>query len=164
MTTPSRPLPWSGTEVIIDRPELQARHRRVLYSTATMGAWALWMYLWLPLVTLVAWWLGATRFFGEIVVPETRTMLSAGVTYFLIVLGVAVVLVGWSRYNLRRYGPRGRRQAPPVTPDAAIAAYFRVSDEDLRIGRGAGTLVIHHTDAGEVERMDAEVEGTLRVI
>jgi poly-beta-1,6-N-acetyl-D-glucosamine biosynthesis protein PgaD len=150
--------------LIIDRPDLQARHRRVLYSTATMAAWALWMYLWLPLVTLVAWWLGATQFVGEIVVPETRTMLRVGVMYFAIVLCVAAVLVGWSRYNLRRYGSRGRRQAPPVTPDAAIAAYFRVSDEDLRIGRGARTLVIHHTDAGEVERMDADVERALRVI
>jgi biofilm PGA synthesis protein PgaD len=161
MNTTSTPLTWDETEVVIDRPELQARHRRVLYSTATMAAWGLWMYLWLPLVTLVAWWLGATRFFGEIVVPETRTMLTALATYLAIVACLGVALIGWSRYNLRRFGPRGRRQAPPVVADAAIAEHFQVSDEDLRRGREARTLVIHHTDAGDVHRLEAELEGAL---
>lgn len=164
MRTQSRSLAWDGTEVIIDRPELQARHRRMLYSTATMAAWAIWMYLWLPLVTLVAWWLGARQFIGEIIVPETRTMIAAGVTYFGIVLCLAVVLVGWSRYNLRRYGPRGRRQAPPVTEDGQIAGYFRVTEEDLRMARDARVMVIHHAETGDVQRLDAELEGALRVI
>lgn len=143
--------------LIIDRPELQARHRRVVYSTATLVAWALWMYLWLPLVSLLAWWFGIRSFVREFVVPETPILIRTLLIYGLVVAVLALILVAWSRYNLRRFGPRGRRQAPNQVSDAEIARWFGVPQDQLPAIRSADSQVVRFLGDGRIEWGEAPV-------
>ena len=55
---------------VFDSPELQARSHRVIYSVMTFAAWIVWAWLWLPLVTLLGWYLGIRTFLREIVIPD----------------------------------------------------------------------------------------------
>jgi biofilm PGA synthesis protein PgaD len=146
----SRSAP-EGYPLIIDRPELQARHRRVVYSTATLVAWALWMYLWLPLVSLLAWWFGIRSFVREFVVPETPILLRTLLIYGMVVAILALALVVWSRYNLRRFGPRGRRQAPNQVSDREIARWFGVPEDQLPSIRSADSQVVRFLEDGRIE-------------
>lgn len=146
--------------LIIDRPELQARHRRVVYSTVTLLAWGLWMYLWLPLVSLLAWWFGVRAFTREFVVPRTDILLDTLAIYALVVSALGITLILWSRYNLHRYGPRGRRQAPNQVSDREVSEWFGVPEEQLPSIRSAGSQVVRFHPDGQIRwRERREVAG-----
>ncbi len=150
MTKPTLPRtgPGRDTQVIFDRPELQARRHRLVYSTLTLIAWVIWMYLWLPVVTLVAWYLGVRVFVREIVIPDPQTILAVVLAYLLVVLVFAVVLVGWSQYNLRRFGGKDRRRFPAPLADAELADWFGIPPERLAQMRGLGRMRIEHDEEG----------------
>ena len=44
--------------LIISHPERQSRTQHALFSTLTVSIWALWIYLWLPLITSILWIVG----------------------------------------------------------------------------------------------------------
>ncbi len=152
MTTPTLPRtgPGKDTQVIFDRPELQARRHRWVYSTLTLVAWMLWMYLWLPVVTLAAWYLGARTFIREIVIPDPRTMATLALGYLIVVVILGVALVVWSRYNLRRFRGRERRHASHPVSDREMQEWFRISPEKMERLRWEGSLIIEHDDEGQV--------------
>ena len=41
--------------LIIDKPALQALPDRLVWAAVTAVFWLIWFYLWLPWITLVAW-------------------------------------------------------------------------------------------------------------
>lgn len=137
--------------LVIDNPELQARHKRVVYSAATLMAWSVWMYLWLPLVSLLAWWFGVRVFIRELVVPETRMLLLTLAVYAIVVAVLALLVVAWSQYNLRRFGRRQRRRAAPSVTDREIAKWFDVPEAVIGAVRAADTQLIRFGEDGRIE-------------
>lgn len=110
--------------LIIERPDLQARGQRALYSLITLAAWALWGYLLTPLLSLAAWALGLRAFVEEMLLPQNLDYLHEVLLYASILLLVLTVIVGWSRYNLRRFRGVDRRAAPsPLRPEEEAAFY-----------------------------------------
>jgi len=152
MKTPTLPSsgPGRNTQVIFDRPELQARRHRWMYSTLTLIAWVVWMYLWLPVVTLVAWYLGVRIFVREIVIPDPRTMLAVSVGYLLVVVIMGIVLLTWSQYNLRRFGGHDRRRTPSPVTDRETMDWFAVSPEKLGEFRSGRSILVEHDENGVV--------------
>lgn len=144
------PGPWDRTELIINRPELQRRGQRALHGTLTALAWMVWGYLWLPLITLVAWYFGVRSFITEIVIPDRSTLVLTAIVYFIVIAVLGGSLLLWSRYNLQRFRDRSRRSAsPPVTPEETME-WFELSAATLEDFRSAGSLVVEHGDDGEV--------------
>jgi biofilm PGA synthesis protein PgaD len=137
--------------LIIERPDLQPRRERVIYGTITAAAWILWAYLWLPLVTLVAWYFGVRAFVREVVIPDRITLLATGATYLLVIVLLGGALLVWSRYNLRRFGGEDRRAASAPLADEEIRAWFAISPSTLAFMKGEGSVVVEHGESGEVE-------------
>lgn len=161
MTTPISPpstlpaprtaTPPDRSRLIIDQPRLQGRTQRVMSGAVTAVAWFIWAYLWLPLVTLVAWYFGVRSFVREVIIPDSSTVIWTGVTYLVIIFLLGVVLLTWSRYNLRRFGGSDRRSATaPLTADE-VTAWFGISHETLATLHGGGTLLVEHGPEGEVQ-------------
>ncbi len=144
MTTP-RPLRHPE---ILYRPELQSAGQRTLYSVLTLIAWTVWLYLFVPLVSLLAWWFGIDAFSRYLLEPADRSDLLTLLTYSGVVVLSALVVVAWSIYNLRRYGGLDRRK--PVPP---------VSDEELRQRHGidAATLTALREQRRVVLHMDPAI-------
>ncbi len=136
--------------VIIDRPELQARWRRTVYSTITLVAWAAWMYLWLPAITLVAWFLGYRRFVGEIVAPDGGIILRATLVYLLIIGAMGLILILWSRYNVFRFRGKTRRGAGEPVSDREMMDRLEISPEHLSTLRGSNSAFIRYGEDGAV--------------
>ena len=147
--------PGKGVDLIIDRPELQARRHRWVYSTLTLVAWIVWMYLWLPAVTLVAWSFGVRVFLREVVVPDPATVLTVLTAYFVVIVLMGASLIIWSRYNLERFGGQDRRKKPPEIEDAELREMFEISVDQLRCFRTERTLVVEHGSEGEVASVGA---------
>ncbi|NGP53114.1 poly-beta-1,6-N-acetyl-D-glucosamine biosynthesis protein PgaD [Thioalkalivibrio sp. XN8] len=144
MTTP-RPLRHPE---ILYRPELQPVGQRTLYSVLTLIAWTVWLYLFVPLISLLAWWFGIDAFSRHLLEPADRSDAITLLGYAGVVVLSAVVIVAWSFYNLQRYGGLDRRK--PISP---------VSDEDLRARHGidAGTLAALRGERRMVLHLDPEL-------
>jgi len=85
---------------------------RTLHGVLTLAAWVLYAYLWLPVLTVIAWVLGVRTSYTELYVRNNHL----DNTLFLVILALAVVatalLVGWAEYNRRKFGGPDRRTAP----------------------------------------------------
>ncbi|TVR62874.1 MAG: poly-beta-1,6-N-acetyl-D-glucosamine biosynthesis protein PgaD [Gemmatimonadales bacterium] len=143
--------PPSREGLIIERPDLQPPGQRVAYRVVTAIAWVVWGYLWLPLITLLAWFLGVRRFIREVVVPEQSFLLATGFVYIVVILTLAATLVVWSRYNLARFGGRERRQHPPPLPREEMESYFELSEGVLDTLRSGRRTVVDYDAEGRME-------------
>ena len=101
----------SGRSVIIEQPTLRQARKRYADSLVTFLAWLVWVYIWLPLVSLAAWALGLRYAWMHVFLAQRPSFETLG-SYSLVVASMGVLLVAWSRYNLRRFGRLARRRAP----------------------------------------------------
>jgi biofilm PGA synthesis protein PgaD len=142
--------PGRETQLIFDRPELQARRHRWVYSTLTLVAWVVWMYLWLPLITILAWYFGVRTFLREVIIPEPGTLFTLVMIYLFVVIVMGALLITWSRYNLSRFGGKDRRRSPESVPDREVEEWFDLAHGTLAKFRSSARLVVEHGDLGEV--------------
>lgn len=132
-------------DLIINRPDRHAPMRRLAFRAITVGFWSLYFYLWLPAITLGAWWLAARMGIHEFggAPGESFDLRLLGT------LGAAasiafVLMIGWAEYNRLRFQHHVRRSSePPVEPEATAAAFDVRSSvaAQLRVARHA-TLVL----------------------
>ena len=138
--------------LIIERPERQSAAQRWGFSLLTLIFWGLFAYFIRPLVTLVVWIIGYWRFYDVMIESHgidhlARLLLIYGV----ILLCIALLLIGWSMYNLLRYGHNEKRTShpTPATPEM-LAEYFMVDPEDVRTWQETRRLVLNFDSAGRI--------------
>ncbi len=94
--------------------------RRTFWGVLTAVFWVTYVYLWLPLITLLMWYLGVRQARLELYL-RTHSFDP----YLLIVLPViailaAMTLVIWAEYNRNRFSGGDRRAETPVLAHSAI--------------------------------------------
>ena len=110
-------------ELIIEDPKLQTTGQKVLYGMLTLVFWMVWIYLWLPLITVAAWAFGVHRFVDFLLVEEGLAALHRVLHFYLIVIAVmGGTLLAWANYNRLRFTGRERRKAVPVQRSSALLA------------------------------------------
>ena len=114
-----------GPSPIIYRPNLQKRLQRTVFGAITFALWVLWIYLWLPLITALLWFIGVRVAYVEIFRGARGISLTNLVWVILVALAV---MTYWSSYNLIRYGKRSRRSRAEVVSKTSVAKTFGVHD------------------------------------
>lgn len=86
-----------------------ARGVRTFHGAITLLAWVLYAYLWLPVITVIAWLLGFRTTYIELAVKNYE--FDQNTFGILLALGVAatVLLIGWAEYNRHKFGGHDRR-------------------------------------------------------
>ena len=137
--------------IIINRPELQSSLQRITTRGITFIFWVIWIYLWLPLISLVAWWVGI-QLFREHMLDNNgyRALLTDMHQYALTIALIAVVLIGWARYNLLRFRDKDNRKTSKHVDLAIQAQHFKIEAQQLRHWQDAKRLVIHHDQQGDI--------------
>jgi poly-beta-1,6-N-acetyl-D-glucosamine biosynthesis protein PgaD len=133
--------------IIIDRPELQSKSKRALFGVLTAGLWSFYLYLLLPLASLLAWWLGFVVVYEEMVMLRGwEKLLGLLGVYGAIVLAMGLAQVGWALTNwLRFYGRRDRRrERPPVMSAEFAEPMFLTDTGEFPVWMNAKRLVVHH--------------------
>lgn len=147
----------SRRPLIIQNPNMQTLRQRYAYAALTLLFWLLWIYLWTPLITFVAWIFGAERFYDTMIGHGGIDMLKSMLGMFgLIVLGMGAVFGGWALYN--RWLVRGRdkrRGSPPVT-DTELCERFTLAPEQLELLRATRRTVVTHDAAGNISDLRTE--------
>lgn len=159
----SRPVapPPPPPPPLIERPELVGRPRRLGYTLFTLIAWAVWVYLWLPLISLLAWLVGIQLFRQEVLQAPALVRSFYALGWFLgAVLVAALVYTGWAQYNLRRFRGKDRRRGEPDLSISAAAAFFDLPPARLEELRRASRAVIRMDDHGHPAEIATGVEET----
>jgi len=136
---------------IIYRPDLQPPGRRAMFSVITLLAWVIWLYLFLPLLSLGAWWFGIATFREQMLVPGRGEYLLTLTGYAIVVAVTALVIIGWSRYNQLRFGGPDRRQPLPPISDETVARRFGLDVEGLRRAREVQVMEIDFEPDGRLK-------------
>jgi biofilm PGA synthesis protein PgaD len=135
---------------IIYRPDLQPRSQRVMFSGITLAAWLIWFYLFIPLLSLGAWWFGIDAFREYMLLPGARGYLLTLTGYAIVIAVTFLIILGWSRYNQFRFGGPDRRHGQPPVSLEMTAKRFHVKPELLEQLRQARTIDLNFDPTGQL--------------
>jgi len=120
----------------------RAGMRHLTEITITAFFWAAWLYLIMPLLSLLLWLAGVHFFVEEMIVRGGyEALLGELLHYGLVVLGMCTVIGLWVSWNRQHYGDHNLRvrQPAPVKPEE-LAQYVSVSQEELHAVQDARYL------------------------
>lgn len=82
---------------------------QTFHGAITLLAWVLYAYLWLPVITVIAWLLGIRTTYIELAVKNYD--FDKNTFGILLALGAVatVLLIGWAEYNRHKFGRHDRR-------------------------------------------------------
>jgi biofilm PGA synthesis protein PgaD len=133
---------------IIDRPERQQPLQRAFFAFITMLAWTLWISLWLPLITLLAWMLGLQDMYIKLGLNHPfRAANDLGMVVQLAVVA-ALSLGTWAFYNRMRFAGKQKRRANRFVEMAEMARSLDASLHTTQRLRASRRAVVHFDDAG----------------
>ena len=128
----------AGKVTYIDAPELLTRRQRTFGALITGFMWGAYAYLWLPLVSLLAWGLGVEFAYEAMVRAGGASALRSALFWYGVMLVDVVLTVSiWSLFNKWRFARHNRRTTHLGVADESMADYFGVTLADLARLRAA---------------------------
>jgi biofilm PGA synthesis protein PgaD len=151
--------------MIIEKPELQTSVQRYGWSTVTLAFWMLYVYLWLPLLTLVAWWVGVKLFnYQMIQLNGYQGLIDQLGLYSIIIVILSFSLIGWAEIDRMRFKNQLRRVDHLPLTDREIAMKLNLQERQLTQLREKESLKVHFSDKGiifEVETMKGDKQTSI---
>lgn len=148
--------------ILIQRPERQRPAQRLLFTTATLLAWAVWASLWLPLATLIAWLLGLRISYVEMVVREHNHGMNDLLTMLAIASACALTAAAWAGYNRLRYSHLRRRHRSLPATRTAIASALGVQQVTATWMYTAPRMVLEFLEDGLIVHQQGVQPSALR--
>lgn len=140
MASGKAPIAESSTvEALMGR---QRSHKRPLptgiVSALTLLFWGIWLYLVLPLVSLLLWFFGVRLFIQEIKNGAYEGLRSSLADYSLVLLVLVALLALWIAWNVSRYGGSNDRRTVRRTEvtDDDVQKWFHLDGSLLAVLRG----------------------------
>jgi biofilm PGA synthesis protein PgaD len=147
--------------LIINRPELKSRTLIFGEEIVTLIFWGFWIYLWLPIVSLIAWLLGFRLLYVHMVeLGGFDGFLEQLDTFTLGIALVSGTLACWSFYNLKRYGKYKRRNNILATDLEKLAEEFSVTPQKFQQIQQAKRITFSFDEQHEIS--GAETSGSAR--
>ncbi len=142
--------------LIINRPDLKSKPLILGEQILTIIFWGFWFYLWLPLISVLAWLLGFHVLYSHIVVLGGFEGFLRQLNVFCAGIVVASALLAlWSFYNLKRYGELNRRTGILVTDSEALKKTFSLSDAQLHLMQQAKHASVAFAPDGRIADVSA---------
>lgn len=126
---------------IIRKPGLQPRAQRAAWGAVTALFWLVYLYLWMPLATLVLWLLGVRLAVFELYLRKHEIEPFLLFLLPLLALAAAAALIGWGEFNRWRFGGKDKRGGMADVRHAEVARAFG-ADNRLAITLQAGKIVV----------------------
>lgn len=118
--------------LIIDRPDLVPSGQKLTAWSITLLFWGALLYLWQPLLSIVAWSLNIGLFYNHmILLGGYRTFLDLLTMYLAIIALLGGGLILWARINQWRFRGRERRTGIGATDMASLCSSFGVEPVEV---------------------------------
>ncbi len=138
---------------LIRKPYAQPRLKRAAWGFVTAAFWGLYIYLWLPLITLILWLLGVRTAFFELYTRKHEIEPFLIVAIPVMAALCTVLLIGWAEYNRYRFARRDRRSPQEDVARDEVARRLRVAPAlAQQLGQSKVTL-LHMNDQAIPESM-----------
>ncbi len=142
-------------DLLINEPQLQSLHHKLGDTVLTAAMWGIYLYLWLPLVSLVAWLFGIQLFYHELIeAGGYLELLDKVALYATVIPAIFVVIISWSLSNQRRFRGQERRNEVSEISPAEMTAFFDVTTGEFERLRAASRIVITIDENGRIEHID----------
>jgi biofilm PGA synthesis protein PgaD len=138
-------------ELIIDRPHWQTARQRIVFGSMTALFWAIWIYLWLPILAFVGWVLGVRIAYNQMVAMNGYVgLLHLLWFYSVIIFCLGASLLLWAYYNYFRFRGVERRKARPCVCAAERSGRYQIPPESRDRWMLSRRLVMHHSADGRL--------------
>jgi biofilm PGA synthesis protein PgaD len=133
---------------IINRPERQKPFQRAFFTFITMVAWTLWVSLWLPLITLIAWLLGLQDVYVKLGLDHPFRAANDLGLVLQVAFIAALSLGSWAFYNRMRFAGKQKRRANRFVDIAEMAPALDASIRTAERLRASRRSVVHFNTVG----------------
>ena len=138
--------------LIIEKPSPAPLSNRVGWAFFTAFFWIVWVYLWMPLITLGIWVLGFDAY-GDYFQHLSQSQIDEMKHLFILYLSIVVVLGGsllvWARTEFMRFRNVNRRTRPLPTKVEELANFAQVATETMADLSSVRRMLVHHDDHGK---------------
>lgn len=125
------------------------RQHRTRDTVLTLLMWGIYVYLWVPLITLGAWLVGFERFYQIMITyGGFEVVLDLLDWYAFIIITIAACIISWAGINYRRFHDRERRYAAPATKSREISEFFGIAETEVDRVRNSRRLLIDLDESG----------------
>jgi len=158
---PSGKAPTAEASTVAALLARHSSHRRPVptgvLAVLTVLFWGVWLYLVLPLVSLLLWALGVRLFIEQIRQGGYEGLLASLVAYSSVLLVLVGLLALWIAWNVRRYGGSSDRRTVKrgALADEEVREAFRLDDRLLAVLRDRRLLRVDLNGDGVVQIADA---------
>lgn len=126
-------------------------YQRLTTDVCTAAMWGGWLYLWRPIVSLMAWLHG----WGLVIRPATTKVATTtggivSMEGLMALAGGACMLMLWSLLPARKIKTQSH-----VSTVRECAEYFGMPESEIRSGRSTSVCVVHHDAEGRIVRIEA---------
>ncbi len=152
LTKSKNQLPLELPEIIV-RPDLQSRLHRGFFGLLSLIGWLIWLYLLLPLASLVAWWFG-WHLFDTYIQLDSAQFIRSMLIINLIVFLLGSLLLLWALYNLIRFRGKERRAFIPPVTTPEIASLYALNATDVAQPQQFKITYVSFDDQGHFTRLE----------
>jgi len=130
------------TPPIIDHTPARGPRKRLASGALTAAAWTVYAWLWVPLITAIAWFVGVRTAYLRLYLNENEIDAFLLLSLPVIALICGALLIGWAEYNRVRFSKADRRKRRVKT-----------SEEQVRISLGASPALAAKLRDGRIVRL-----------
>lgn len=139
--------------LIFEKPSLAPLPHRLGWAFFTALFWLIWIYLWMPLITLAAWALGLQAYLGYFegnVLFEAQGMGRLAIAYSAVVGVMGGALLLWARIEFLRFHNVNRRSVPQPVKVEEMAEFAKLPAQNVQNWTTARRVMVHHDKNGDV--------------
>lgn len=145
--------------LIIEKPLLSPLPNRIGWMFFTALFWMVWIYLWMPLITLFFWWFGFSlfdKYFLHSTINESSDIKRMFFIYLLIVIALGGSLLTWAGTEFMRFHYLHRRNKPLPVDAKELANLIQIPTDKMAELSLARRMTAHHDENGKF--LYAEIE------
>lgn len=141
--------------LIIERPDLQVWQQKAMFGALTAVFWAVWVFLWMPLITLLIWLFFGQRFqLHMFELNGYRAFMGLLAIYSLVIGTMGGGLLLWATYNHYRFRGIDRRRNMAVPSATAMGAYIKHPSTAIDAWRSYPIMTVDHDQHGGIVKVE----------
>jgi biofilm PGA synthesis protein PgaD len=142
---------YDYSALIIRAPRLQTMGQRFSSSLVTIIFWALWLYLWQPIISIIAWGFGFQFFYENMIsLGGIQGLLNVLTTYLIVLVVIAVVFFGWANYNRLRFKNKKRRDKTWKVSADNLGRIHKLTEIQVLQFKATRRLVVQFDQDGKI--------------
>lgn len=135
---------------IINKPEAKSTTRKITEGGMTGLIWSLWLYLLLPIINLLLWFLGLSAVKSELIEKAGYLQFIGLVEQMGATILIAFIIMRlWGIYNYYRFGRLVRRKSEMPDSMVKLSNYYQLEPQMLLQLESKKEIIWPHKDNDE---------------